>query len=352
MRPTPILTVGRGAARRPARVLGFFARWVFVGIVSLVVLELLCHVVQLSGDSMTVDYVADPYLPYRMKPGSGGVSAFGVAYEINAVGLRSPEVVAPKPAGVFRILVLGDSITLGYGLRSEAGYTRLLEKMIGGPRVEVINAGASGWHFEDFVAFLEHYGAALEPDMVVCAFTRSDVDPPMKLEIRGGVGYDPGENVGFVPPFVKKTLRHSRLYLAIGRARWALGKMPKERTEAARNVAILEQWHAVERTLEHLRSLCKERRLPLLIAYLPVQIEVMRGVEYPVLIERFAQSNAPDYHFINVLPEFVAQNDKVLFLPKDTAHPNVLGHQIIARAIAADAFFLRSLPPGAKLAAP
>lgn len=335
-------------SRRLFKGLKFLARWLIVGIVSLVVLELLCHVVQLTNDSMTVDYVADPYVAYRMKPASGGVSAFGVSYDINAVGLRNPEVVTPKPAGVFRVLVLGDSITIGYGLPGESSYPRVLEKMIDG-RVEVINAGASGWHFQDFVAYLEHYGLALEPDMVICAFTRSDVDPPMKLQIRGGVGYDSGENIDFVPPFVKKALRHSRLYLAIGRARWEMGYKPQERPEATRNEALLKQWPAVQASLDRLVALTRERHLPLLMAYLPVQIEVVRGIEYPVLVERLAQLDGPDFQFINVLRQFVAERDKGLYLPRDATHPNAAGHQLIARTIAAEPFFARSLPPGAKL---
>jgi hypothetical protein len=317
--------MSKPSSSRVARVLKGLARWSVIGILSLVVLELLCHVVQLSGDSMTVDYVADPWLPYRMKPGSGGTSAFGVLYEINAVGLRSPEVVMPKPPGVF-----------------------LLEKMVEGSRVEVINAGASGYHFDDFVAYLEHYGLALDPDMVLCAFTRSDVEPPIKLDVRGGVGYEPGENVGFVPPFVKKLLRHSRLYLAVGRARWALGYQRAEENEADRNAAIVQKWPVVQATLDKLVSLTKERHLPLMVAYLPVQIEVFRGAEYPLLIDRLAKLDAPDYHFMNVLPDFEAQKDKVLYLRLDPAHPNAPGHQIIARAIAADPFFSARIKTGSK----
>lgn len=344
--------MGESRSGLVARTLKALARWSAIGIVTLLVLELLCHCVQLSSDSMPVDYVADPHVAYRMKPGSGGYSAFGVRYDINGVGLRNPEVVTPKPPGVFRILVLGDSITLGYGLPSEASYPRLLEKMIGGSRVEVINAGASGYHFQDFVAFLEHYGRQLEPDMVLCAFTRSDVDPPMKLDVRDGVGYDANENVALVPPFAKKLLRHSRLYLAAGRVRWALGYKPEERSEAARSDALLALWPTVQSTLDRLVSICDERRLPLMIAYLPVEIEVMRGVEYPMLLERFARIESPTHHFADVMPRFVAERDKVLYLPLDSAHPNAFGHQLIARAIAEDPFFRRSLPEGTALAAP
>lgn len=337
---------------RAARLVKSLVGWLTAGAIGLLALEGLCHVVQLSNDSMPVDYVTDPHLPFRMKPGPAGNSAFGVRYDINAVGLRNPEVVSPKPPGVFRVLALGDSITLGYGLASELSYPRLLEKMAQGARVEVINAGAPGYHFQDFVEYLEHYGMALEPDMVLCALTRSDVDPPMKLEIRDGVGYDDGEKVGIIPPFAKKVLRHSRLYLAAGRTRWELmGYRPPNRSEAARNEAFEKVWPSVEANLNRLTADCEQRQIPLMIAYLPVLPETMRGVEYPALLERFAQREGAKFHFVNVLPKFETEKAKELYLPMDTSHPNALGHQIIARTIADDPFFRRTLPAGVQLGA-
>ncbi len=348
------MPASRNGASRTSRIVRFVLRWTIVAIVVLAVLEAMCHVVLLSNDSLPVDFAPDPHMAYRMVPGRG-VSSLGVTFEINALGLRGPEVVKPKPPGVFRILVLGDSVTLGYGVPEEASYPRVLEQLARGGRVEVINAGTSGHHTIDQVGFLEHYGLALEPDLVVTGFTYSDLEPPLKLVIRDGVGYDATENVAFIPPWVKKTLRHSRLYLAIGRARWAMANRTPDAASdpKARDEIFLAKWPEQQGPVNRLVAVCDEHRLPLVIAYLPAQAEVARGVEYPALIERLAALGRPNVHFVNTVPRFAAENSPgSLFLPFDPVHPNSRGHRVMARTLADDAFLAKALPAGATFAPP
>jgi hypothetical protein len=46
----------------------------------------------------------------------------------NSHGHRDVEVTLEKPPGVFRILVLGDSLTVGANVRQEEAYPKVLEK--------------------------------------------------------------------------------------------------------------------------------------------------------------------------------------------------------------------------------
>lgn len=63
-----------------------------------------------------------------------------------ALGLAALFVAAPASAAPVRILALGDSLTAGYGLGPEDGFTVQLEKALRakGLDVNVINAGVSG----------------------------------------------------------------------------------------------------------------------------------------------------------------------------------------------------------------
>jgi lysophospholipase L1-like esterase len=333
---------------RARRALKFVLRWGAVGLVTLLVLELLCHVVTLSNDSLAVDYAADPYCSYRMAPAKH-TSALGIDFDISSQGLRNREVATPKPPGTFRVLVLGDSVTLGYGVPVDATYTHALEGLIGAPNVEVINAGASGWVLADSVAYLEHYGLALEPDMIVAGVTRGDLMAPIKYEIRGGVGYEKNANVSWIPPFAKKMLRHSRLYLAV--ARIIMSRDRRDPSESERGEAFAKMWPKAKPTVDRLVTIANEHRLPLLVAYLPISLEVARGVEYPAMIEELSHLDAARFGFVNVLPRFVADDDKrTLYLPMDPAHPTPRGHQLIARVIFEDPFFRGALPPGTKFA--
>src|SRR2546426_7316948 len=70
----------------------------------------------------------------------------GVDVRINSLGFRDREVVLPKPAEVFRILAVGDSVTFGFGVDLAETYVKQLEGRLtplagGGRRVEVVNAG-------------------------------------------------------------------------------------------------------------------------------------------------------------------------------------------------------------------
>jgi hypothetical protein len=60
-----------------------------------------------------------------MKPGSH-YEWQGIPVEINSHGLRSPETTYEKPSGTFRILNLGDSVTMGWGIREEDTYGQRL----------------------------------------------------------------------------------------------------------------------------------------------------------------------------------------------------------------------------------
>src|SRR5262245_39441623 len=56
-----------------------------------------------------------------IKPGSH-YEWQGIPVDINSHGLRGPETTYDKPAGTFRILNLGDSVAMGWGVREEDTY--------------------------------------------------------------------------------------------------------------------------------------------------------------------------------------------------------------------------------------
>ena len=89
----------------------------------------------------------DAELGWTKRPGAVGTkktNEFRATYEINALGLRDDPASSPtKPAGVFRVLCLGDSFVLGTTVERRDLFCDLLENLwqAQGRRVEVINAG-------------------------------------------------------------------------------------------------------------------------------------------------------------------------------------------------------------------
>ncbi len=88
---------------------------------------------------------------------------YDVEFATNRLGLRSDEV-GPKRG--FRVLLLGDSFTCGYGVQRAKTFADLLRKRLG---VEVINAGVGGFEIIHQVQYYHAQGRQLRPDLVVFA---------------------------------------------------------------------------------------------------------------------------------------------------------------------------------------
>jgi lysophospholipase L1-like esterase len=104
----------------------------------------------------------------------------GVLFETNSDGFRGPETPKTKRDGVFRIAVIGDSFTMGWGVRREDAYPARLEAALNGGdgdvRVEVLNFGMAG---RDAVASVKRFhdkALAYDPDLVVFGFTVNDLE--------------------------------------------------------------------------------------------------------------------------------------------------------------------------------
>jgi lysophospholipase L1-like esterase len=123
---------------------------------------------------------ADERFGSRAQPNLDLRRAYGghervVLVRTNALGLRGTETPAGKPPGVTRVLALGDSFTFGDAVELEETWPRRLEARLneaGGPRrVEVVNAGVSGWGTAHQLLFTRAFADRLAPDLVVLAFS-------------------------------------------------------------------------------------------------------------------------------------------------------------------------------------
>ena len=110
-----------------------------------------------------------------MKPGSE-YEWQTIPVNINSHGLRGPETTYEKPPATYRILNLGDSIVMGWGVHEENTYGRQLESLLeaesgGDLHFEVINAGVPGWNLENAFAYLQAEGLKYEPDLILLGLT-------------------------------------------------------------------------------------------------------------------------------------------------------------------------------------
>jgi hypothetical protein len=122
-------------------------------------------------------YAFSPSHHHRFVPGSctrHQSPEFDYTWRINSLGMRDREHPRRKPAGVYRILVLGDSFVQGHGVRlEETMVARLETRLARTPRersVEVLNAGIFGYSPLLEYLYLRELIQPFDPDLVIVGF--------------------------------------------------------------------------------------------------------------------------------------------------------------------------------------
>ena len=198
-----------------------------------------------AGPSLPIVPVRDPRVLYRLPPGATGLYN-GTPVTVNALGLRDRDYAIPAPAGMRRVMLLGDSMVFGVGLPADKTLSSQIEQRVnkdGGGPVEVINAGIFGYNIVQEISLLEEVGPRYRPDLVIACFVHNDMEnwglgdggavpviassrfePPPKdawstrlAELMVPGAFDP-ERLNLLPGEEAKGVRgwlaaHSRLYL-------------------------------------------------------------------------------------------------------------------------------------------
>ncbi len=125
------------------------------------------------ADTLPLMRVPDPGVLYRLVPGSSGIYS-GTQIQVNSLGLRDRDYAIPRPPGIERVLVLGDSMVFGVGVRPEETLPGQLGRFLA--PAEVINAGIFGYNLDQEISMLEEVGPRYRPDVVISCFVHNDID--------------------------------------------------------------------------------------------------------------------------------------------------------------------------------
>ena len=133
---------------------------------------------RVAGFSYPNFWEPDPLTGSSLRPGMEGWQRDeGRAYvKISAQGLRDREHQVQKPAGIYRIAVLGDSYAEAMQVDVERTFWSLLPKRLescgfaAGRRIETLNFGVSGYGTGHELLTLRERVWPYSPDMVLLAF--------------------------------------------------------------------------------------------------------------------------------------------------------------------------------------
>jgi hypothetical protein len=147
--------------------------------------------------------VNEPGAQYRHE--SADIS---VEFRINEKGLRSDhDFPYDKQPGTARIVTLGDSYTVGFEVEVEQTFSEVMERALTqrGYKVEVLNAGVSGYSTAEAYRYLTRELLRYDPDVVLLSFFGNDLVDNVRTNmftlngdelLETNYGYVPGGRVG------------------------------------------------------------------------------------------------------------------------------------------------------------
>lgn len=198
---------------------------IFGVVLAAVLLEILARVAGLGPPPPEpTSYIADPVLPYRLRPNASGVRDFAadgvrIPFQHNSRGFHDRERTPDKPAGTWRIVALGDSFTYGVGAPDHEGWPAQLERRLADRSgcdvpVEVVNLGIPRYFPAAERLLLQEEGLRYAPDVVVVGVLPNDVvDTYLGLDAItvDASGYLVPRAAQTFGPLAMALLRHSQL---------------------------------------------------------------------------------------------------------------------------------------------
>lgn len=304
----------------------------------------------------------NPVLGYEWKPGYRNDSpdlhqSFPAT---NRDGFRDVERTRQKPPGTKRILLVGDSVAAGVGIRDlDSLISRQLEQRLAGSGYEVLNLGIPGYCTYGEVELLATRGLTYQPDHVILLFVENDYVPGNFLFAQYTFEHPPGTESLFL---------HSALF------RWAalrwdwfdFGAAAKPRQEPADDPdlaltrysygrfreAVGSDAGTVTRALTRLKELSEANKFGVTVAIWPrfssslilegdhelvgdeiLAVKVARDLGFPVVMlseafrADFARALGERGMDSNALDLYTLSRD-------DPMHPNEHGAAVAAEALA------------------
>lgn len=198
----------------------------------------------------------DPVQGHEHAPGKRAF-LMGVDVEINSHKLRDYDYDFVKPAGVKRVLMLGDSLTFGWGVRFEETTAKLLESRLNAKegKWQVINAGVGNYNTSQEVAYFFNKGYRYQPDVVVLNYFVNDAEPTPARKAHPLLGWS------YAYVYLKGRLD------VLGRQAFGM------KSWADYYLGLYDEgqpgWQAAVNSLDKLAAYCRDRGIPLVIANYP-----------------------------------------------------------------------------------
>ncbi len=267
---------------------------------------------------------SDPRMSHEHVPGKSA-DLYGANIAINSKGLRDREIDYPRTPGIRRVLFLGDSLTLGWGVPFESIFSKLLEKdfaEMDGIQTEVINTGVGNYNSEQEYTYYKNEGIKYKSDLVMLLYFINDAEPTPKYK----------DSV-----LMEKSIFAVFMWSQLNKI-WARFNKKKGFLNYYSDLYKdgSQSWENSKNSLLKIKDLAKSQKNPFIVAVCP-ELRFFKKT-YPFsdvhqkILGFLKKSNIDT---IDLLPTFKkeVEREELVWVSREDSHPNVLGNRVIANGI-------------------
>jgi len=272
-------------------------------------------------------------LTYQLKPNTEGY-LLGKEVIINSYGLRDYEYALQKQEGTYRIIIIGDSITFGFGVELEESYPKILEEKLKNElnmNIEVINFGVPGYTgIQEFIV-LEEQAIKYFPDLIIIGHYLNDPD-----EVWDIFEATPTSKI---PPKIKIFLNENSCSYDFFKERWSrlLNKIGKTNFKSYKELYIedSELWDAHKERFIDMKEISDTEGIPILVVLFPNWRNLNESYDFKeetlLLIETI---NKSELNSLDIYSKIKGLNGEEYTISlTDASHPNYEGNKIVSNLI-------------------
>jgi hypothetical protein len=258
----------------------------------------------------------------------------------NSLGYRDIERAVEKPAGVRRVVSLGDSFAWGASIEYDDTYAQRVERALNrrpAERWEVVQLARPGMGTVEQADQLEEEGFAYHPDVVVLGFVLNDSEDENSAEARRAHEWEETRKERQERRAGGRLLDRSAL-LRFVRGRLEATVQNRRRLAAYRSQFAPDYpgWVACQAALRRMAAACRARNVPFLVVVFPLFADPF-DERYPFadihgLVARTAQEAGATV--LDLLPAYRGLRSDLLVVDgANDEHPNEIAHRIAAREL-------------------
>jgi len=248
---------------------------------------------------------------------------YGVDLATNSLGLRDDEYSVAKATGKKRIVVIGDSFTLGWGVEFDQTVCKRLEYMLGRDEYEVINMGVGNYNSIMEVELFKQKGLQFNPDLVILMFFLNDTEGVPRGRTRLANAFI-GNSYFYAFLFGRYVRLKSRF---VEDADWKSYYRNLYSRENQENI------EAASAAIKDLISLCRRNDIKLLVANIP-ELRNLEDYEFGLATDYISglaeEGGVP---FVDLLPSLAVHTPESLWVSREDPHANGKANEIIAQRL-------------------